>query len=98
MDDIPICRIKNSGCSINSYQGFKIPEDIAFIGFTDGLLSRYSQPRLTTVAQHGDRMGEVAAEMLIDRVENENENEETEEVFKTEIIKATLIQRGSTIN
>lgn len=79
-------------------QGFRVPEDIAFIGFTDGILSKYSKPRLTTVAQHGERMGELAAEMLIDRVENENEDEETEEVFRTEIIKATLIQRESTIN
>lgn len=77
-------------------QGYNVPKDIAFIGFTDGILSKYAKPRLTTVAQHGERMGELAAEMLIDRVENESE--ETEEIFKTEVIKATLIQRESTIN
>ncbi|MGB3149599.1 MAG: LacI family DNA-binding transcriptional regulator [Maribacter sp.] len=77
-------------------QGFRIPEDIAFIGFTDGILSKYSKPRLTTIAQHGDKMGELAAQMLIERVENENE--EIEEVFLTEIIEATLIKRESTSN
>ncbi len=77
-------------------QGFRVPEDIAFIGFTDGILSQYSKPALTTVAQHGEKMGELAAKMLIDRVENENE--ETEEVFKTEVIKGTIIRRESTIN
>ena len=75
-------------------QGFKVPEDIAFIGFTDGILSQYSKPSLTTVAQHGERMGQVAAKMLIDKIENE----ENEEVFRIEIIKGTIIRRGSTIN
>lgn len=76
--------------------GKRIPEDIPFIGFTDGILSRYSKPTLTTVAQHGDKMGEVAAKLLIDRVESDNE--ETEAPFQTEVISATLIKRESTIN
>ena len=76
--------------------GHRIPEDISFIGFTDGILSRFSTPKLTSVAQHGEQMGEVAAEMLIDKVENEVE--EGEETFRTEILKATLVERESTIN
>jgi len=83
--------------SIARKQGLRIPEDISFIGFTDGLLSKYSQPTLTSIAQHGDRMGEIAAEMLIERVEAEYE-EDQEEVFRTEVIEATLIERESTIN
>ena len=74
-------------------KGLKIPDDISFIGFTDGILSKYSNPTLTAVAQHGERMGEIAAEMLIDKVENENE----EETYKTEILKSTLIERESTL-
>lgn len=77
-------------------QGYRVPEDIAFIGFTDGILSKYSKPRLTTVAQHGDKMGELAAEMLIEKIESENE--EMEEIFNTKVIEATLIKRESTIN
>lgn len=83
--------------SIARKMGFSIPEDISFIGFTDGLLSKYSQPTLTAIAQHGDRMGEVAAEILIQRVEAEY-IEDQEEVFQTEIIEATIIERESTIN
>lgn len=78
-------------------KGFRIPEDISFIGFTDGLLSKYAEPKLTSIAQHGDRMGEIAAEMLIERVETEYD-EDQEEVFRTEIVEATLIERESTIN
>jgi len=76
--------------------GLKIPEDISFIGFTDGILSKYAKPTLTTVAQHGETMGEMAAKMLIDRVEEENEEEE--ENFETKILEGTLIERGSTLN
>jgi len=74
--------------------GSRVPEDISFIGFTDGILSKYSNPNLTAIAQHGQEMGEIAAKMLIEKIENEKE----EETYKTEVIKATLIQRGSTIN
>lgn len=76
-------------------KGLKIPEDISFIGFTDGLLSKHSIPSLSTIAQHGDRMGAIAAQMLIDKVENEIEDD-AQEIYRTEIIKATLIERDST--
>ncbi|MGB5555402.1 MAG: substrate-binding domain-containing protein, partial [Flavobacteriaceae bacterium] len=75
--------------------GFKIPENIAFIGFTDGILSKYSNPSLTTIAQHGERMGEIAARMLIEKVETEYQEDE-EIKYRTEIIEATIIEREST--
>lgn len=76
-------------------KGLEIPKDIAFIGFTDGLLSKYNKPTLSTVAQHGDKMGEAAARFLIERVERETEEDE-QPIYHTEIIKATLIEREST--
>ena len=77
-------------------KGMNIPEDISFIGFTDGILSKYANPGLTSIAQHGEKMGEVAAKMLIEKVEDETEDEEA--TYRTEIIETTLIERGSTIN
>ena len=77
-------------------KGLRIPEDISFIGFTDGILSKYASPSLTTVAQHGQQMGELAAEMLIEKIESEIDEEE--ETYRTEIIEATLIERESTTN
>ncbi|WP_411028951.1 LacI family DNA-binding transcriptional regulator [Spongiimicrobium sp. 3-5] len=77
-------------------KGFRIPEDISFIGFTDGILSKYANPSLTAIAQHGQRMGEIAAQMLIEKVEIEDESEE--ETYRTEILKSTLMERESTIN
>jgi LacI family transcriptional regulator len=78
-------------------KSMRIPEDISFIGFTDGLLSKYANPGLTAIAQHGVEMGEVAAKMLIEKVEYESDDEE-EETYQTKIIKSTIIERGSTIN
>ncbi len=75
-------------------KGLRIPDDISFIGFTDGLLSKYANPSLTVVAQHGEKMGEVSAQMLIDQVESENEVES----FQTKILEPTLVVRDSTIN
>jgi LacI family transcriptional regulator len=84
--------------SLVQKKGMRIPEDICFIGFTDGILSKYANPRLTSVAQHGEKMGEVAAKMLIEKVEHQIEDEEEVETFRTEVIETILIERGSTIN
>ncbi len=73
-------------------KGLKIPEDISFIGFTDGFLSKYAYPSLTVVAQHGEKMGEISAQMLIDKVEGEKEEEET---FQTRTLEPTLVIRDS---
>lgn len=75
--------------------GRKIPEDIAFIGFTDGILSKFVKPTLTTIAQHGQRMGEIAAQMLIERIETEIDDEKP---YRTEIVEATIVKRESTVN
>ena len=74
--------------------GKRIPEDIQVIGFTDGVLSRHATPSLTTVKQHGQAIGEKAVELLIDKLENENE--EVEEQYKTIIIPTDLVEREST--
>ena len=74
--------------------GMKVPQDISFIGFTDGLLSKYATPSLTTIDQHGEEMGEIAAKMVIEKIESEA----GEESFRTEILGATLVERESTVN
>jgi LacI family transcriptional regulator len=54
-------------------KGLSIPNEISIIGFTDGLISEYSSPSITTIAQHGFTMGTQAVELLIERIENETE-------------------------
>ncbi|QRM88302.1 substrate-binding domain-containing protein [Lacinutrix sp. WUR7] len=70
----------------------KIPEDIQIIGFTDGVLSKHAVPALTTVSQHGQKIGEKAAELLINNLEREDE----EDIYETVVIETELIEREST--
>lgn len=70
-----------------------VPEDIAVIGFTDGIISTYSSPSITTVSQNGIKMGNKAAQMLIERLESEDEDNEQ---YITEVIETHLVQREST--
>ncbi|WP_411767311.1 LacI family DNA-binding transcriptional regulator [Winogradskyella sp. A3E31] len=72
--------------------GHRIPEDIQVIGFTNGVLSKHATPSLTTVSQHAQTMGEKAADLLIDRLETEEEDEH----YKTLVIETDLIEREST--
>lgn len=78
--------------------GLNVPKDLAVIAFTDGIISKYSTPTITTVSQSGKKMGNRAAQMLIDRLEEEEETglEEVEENYRTEVIETHLIEREST--
>ena len=73
-------------------KGIKIPEEISVIGFTDGLISEFSSPSITTVAQHGFTMGKQAVELLIERIEQETEVYQP----KTIVISSELKLREST--
>nr|WP_314840301.1 LacI family DNA-binding transcriptional regulator [uncultured Flavobacterium sp.] len=74
-------------------KGFKVPEDISIIGFADGILaSRRLSPSLTTVSQHGIEIGEVAAKLLINRLESDEEHLP----YVTKVIKTKLKEREST--
>lgn len=74
-------------------KGIKIPDDLSIIAFTDGIISKFSTPTITTVSQNGVKMGRKAAEMLIERLETE---EEEDERYRTEVIETNLILREST--
>jgi len=78
---------------ISLKKGYKIPEDISIIGFSDGILaSRRLSPSLSSVSQHGPEVGEAAAKLLIERLESK----ETKLPYKTTVIKTELREREST--
>ena len=52
-----ICELKKAG--------YRIPEDIAVVGFNDDPVSRVVEPNLTTVHYPGREMGEIAASSMI---------------------------------
>ena len=72
--------------------GKEIPDDLQIIGFTDGVLSRHAIPGLTTVSQHGQKIGEKTAELLIERIEKEDFSENVQTI----VVETELIEREST--
>ncbi|PVX46251.1 LacI family transcriptional regulator [Flavobacterium sp. 103] len=74
--------------------GLNVPKDLAVIAFTDGMISKYSTPTITTVSQSGVKMGNRAAKIIIDRLESEDEDES--ENYITEVIETYLVEREST--
>lgn len=71
---------------------YKIPGEMSIVCFTNGRLPRYVTPRISTISQHGKYIGETAAQMLIDRIESEDEDLP----FTTKVIKTSLIERETT--
>lgn len=64
----------NDGSAIGAIRafrdaGFEVPRDISVIGFDDIEQAAFIEPRLTTIHQPLERMGELAAETLIQRIE-----------------------------
>ena len=71
-------------------QGLRVPQDVSILGFDDIPGAAFHTPSLTTVRQPLNRMGEVAAQSLLDRIEGKKE-------YPPEIaIEPELVVREST--
>lgn len=74
------------------HMGLRVPDDISICGFTNGDRAKACDPMLTTVEQRGMRVGEEAANILIDQVEGVIPKEKVEK----RIVRTRLIIRGTT--
>jgi len=72
--------------------GYRIPQDIKVISFSDGYVATVIEPSLTTIDQHGYDMGVEAVNLLIDRIRGE----ETSYSPVTKVIPVNLVLREST--
>lgn len=72
--------------------GLRIPEDIAIVGFDDIPLSVHTSPSLTTVRQPMRLQGQLAAEMLLERIGSDELGPRREHILNCE-----LIIRNSTV-
>jgi LacI family transcriptional regulator len=79
-----ICHLKSAG--------YRVPEDICIIGFNNDPISRVIEPNLSTVSYPGDSMGEIAAQTLINRLNNRQM-----ENIKTIVLDHELIIRKSSM-
>ena len=57
--------------SIRAFQeaGIRVPEEVSVVGFDDIQFAKHNNPSLTTVRQPLQKMGEIAARTLLDRIE-----------------------------
>jgi DNA-binding LacI/PurR family transcriptional regulator len=72
-------------------QGYNIPKDMGITGFSNNPITEMIEPPLTTVDQHGFKMGQVAADLLLQEIEG-NADDWTPE---TRIVETELIIRQS---
>ncbi len=72
--------------------GFRIPDDIAIVGFNNGHVSRIVEPGLTTINYPAVEMGRIAASNLISLLDRNNQVE-----AQSVVLKHQLVVRGSSL-
>ncbi|MGY5851083.1 LacI family DNA-binding transcriptional regulator [Salegentibacter sp. F14] len=72
--------------------GKRIPNDIAFVGFSNDPLSEVIDPPLSTVDQFGFEMGKKACELLIENINAKGKNPWQ---YRTVVLQPNLIERKS---
>ena len=70
--------------------GLKVPDEVSICGFTDGAIAQSTDPKLTTVEQHGEEVGKSAFSILTDKL-NGHEGKSTNKIVRT-----NLVVRGTT--
>ncbi|WEK19902.1 MAG: LacI family DNA-binding transcriptional regulator [Candidatus Pedobacter colombiensis] len=77
--------------SILKEAGVKVPEDMAIVGFNNDLISRVTEPEISTINYPGNEMGENIARILINHLDGEGDLSFT----STVILNSDLIVRAS---
>lgn len=72
-------------------QNIKIPQEVAIASFSGTELSTIVHPQLTTVEQPLVKMGEAAAELVLDKIKHHST------ISKTICLASTLVYRSSTV-
>lgn len=76
-----------------AYQtGVSVPQQISLVGFDDIEYASVTIPPLTTIRQSGFEMGQAAANLLLDMIEQERERSEIDDV----VLTPSLVVRQST--
>jgi LacI family transcriptional regulator len=70
--------------------GLSVPDDLSIVGFDDVEPSRFASPSLTTVAQPRLAMGQLAAELIIDRIQHRHREP------ARQVLDVSLVVRQST--
>jgi LacI family transcriptional regulator len=71
---------------------YQVPNDLAFIGFSNSELAEVFNPALTTVSQPAFNIGKTAAQKLVESIENQDGNPG----FETILLETEIQYRSST--
>jgi LacI family transcriptional regulator len=74
--------------------GFKIPEEIGVVGFSNWQFCSMVDPSLSSVAQPGFRIGTTATDILLDLIEKKIN---LEEIQPSVILETELLVRKSSV-
>ncbi|AEX85454.1 transcriptional regulator [Marinitoga piezophila KA3] len=73
--------------------GLSIPDDVSVIGFDDDRYSKFLYPPLTTIKQPRFEMGEMAAKLIIERIERKGSKVKRRIILPTELIKRSSVKQ-----
>ncbi|MFW6256674.1 MAG: substrate-binding domain-containing protein, partial [Bacillota bacterium] len=63
----------------------KIPDDVAIVGFDDAEFSAFTTPAISTVAQPCEEIGDYAAQLMLDFINNGEPEEREIKIFSSEL-------------
>lgn len=72
--------------------GFQVPKELSIIGFSDDNILHFTIPKLTTVSQDANKIGQTSVKVLLNQINNHNKLP-----IDTKIIKTSIIKRGTTL-
>ncbi|WP_101843431.1 LacI family DNA-binding transcriptional regulator [Halobacillus sp. Marseille-P3879] len=76
-----------------SESGWKIPEDLAVIGFDNQMISLLMAPAITTIQQPVDEMAKKTIEILVGKIKSEEYRLEKQYVYNYELLKRKSTER-----
>jgi len=86
--------------AIHAFQdaGLRVPEDVSVVGFDDIRIAVHTTPTLTTVRQPLQKMGEIAARTLLNRIERLENGAEVIEIEPELVVRHSTAQAPALAN
>ena len=72
-------------------RGLRVPEDVGLVGFSNELFSQLTEPKLTSIDQHCERMGQSATRLLLEIMQEQGQPTASRHV----VLQPDLLVRAS---
>lgn len=71
-------------------QGIQVPEDLSIVGYDDVKIAKFITPSLTTIHQPKHRLGQMAVDTLLERIETKEESNRVIQLEPTLVIRDSV--------